>query len=97
VDRSTADLVADAKLVALVPAILAYLKANPKEPYFFATLAAFGATCAAKTIAHLAKGPWNEAFAMTALAKLSGHVDWPLDKLLAWANAQPESGPPCTP
>ncbi|HEX3479383.1 MAG TPA: HEAT repeat domain-containing protein [Kofleriaceae bacterium] len=97
VDRSTANLVADTQLVALVPAILAYLKANPKEPYFFATLAAFGATCAAKTIAQLANGPWNEAFAVDALAKLSGHADWPRDKLFAWANAQRESGPPCTP
>jgi hypothetical protein len=96
-DRSTAGLVTDAKLVALVPAILAYLKANPKEPYFFATLAAFGATSAAKTIAQLAKGPWNEAFAIDALAKLAGHDDWPTDKLFAWANAQRESGPPCTP
>jgi len=96
-DRSTASLVADARLVALVPAILAYLKANPKEPYFFATLAAFGATCAAKTIAHLAQGPWSEAFATEALAKLSGHADWSRDQLLAWANAQRESGPPCTP
>jgi hypothetical protein len=88
-DRSTASLVADAGLVALVPAILAYLKANPREPYFFATLAAFGATCAAPTIAQLAHGPWSEAFAIDALAKLSGHPDWPTERLLAWASAQP--------
>lgn len=92
-DRSTASLVADARLVALVPAILAYLKANPKEPYFFATLAAFGATCAAKTIAQLANGPWSRSFAVDALAQLSGHADWSADQLFAWASTQRECSP----
>lgn len=96
-DRTTATLVADARLVALVPAILAYLKAHPREPYFFATLAAFGATCAAKTIAQLANGPWSESFAIDALAKLSGHAEWSTAQLFAWASAQRESGPPCAP
>src|ERR1041384_7164439 len=87
VDRSPAALVADTKRVALVPAILAYLKANPRDPYFFATLAAFGATCAARTIAQLANGPWNEAFAVDALAKLSGHADGPRQAVCAGKHA----------
>ena len=97
VDRGTAQLIAQHKLTTSVPAILAYLTRQPRAAYFLETLAALGATCAARAIAAHATDAWSTGFAVDALRALSGHADWPKDQLFAWAAQQPDDGPPCRP
>jgi HEAT repeat protein len=97
VDRGTAQLIAQHKLTASVPAILAYLARQPRAAYFFETLAALGATCAARAIAAHATDAWSTGFAIDALRALSGHADWSKDQLFAWAAQQPDDAAPCRP
>lgn len=97
VDRGTAQLIAQHKMTAAVPGILAYLARQPRAAYFFETLAALGATCAARAIAAHATDAWSTGFAIDALRALSGHADWSKDQLFAWAAQQPDDGAPCRP
>src|SRR5262249_7088642 len=85
VDRGTAQLIAQHKLTASVPEILAYVARQPRAAYFFQTLAALGAVCAARAIAAHAGDAWATGFAIDALRALSGHADWSRDQLFAWA------------
>lgn len=97
VDRGTAQLIAQHKLTASVPGILAYLARQPRAAYFLETLAALGATCAARAIAAHATDAWATGFAIDALRVLSGHADWSKDQLFAWAAQQPDDAAPCRP
>ncbi|HZJ67401.1 MAG TPA: hypothetical protein VFD36_28025 [Kofleriaceae bacterium] len=97
VDRGTAQLIAQHKLTASVPGILAYVARQPRAAYFFQTLAALGVVCAARAIAAHATDAWATGFAIDALRALSGHADWSKDQLLAWAAQQPDDAAPCRP
>jgi HEAT repeat protein len=95
VDRGTAQLIAQHELTTAVPGILAYIAREPRAAYFFETLAALGATCAARAIAAHASDAWATGFAIDALRVLSGHADWSRDQLFAWAAQQADDAPPC--
>lgn len=97
VDRGTAQLIAQHRLAAAVPGILAYVARQPHAAFFFETLAALGATCAARAIAAHAGDAWSTGFAIDALRALSGHADWSKDQLFAWAAQQPDDAAPCRP
>ncbi|HEX4419357.1 MAG TPA: HEAT repeat domain-containing protein [Kofleriaceae bacterium] len=93
VDRTTSEIVSAHRMTTTIPAIVTLIATHRESGYFLLTLAALGATCALPAMADPALDP---SYATDALRKLSGHPEWTLAQLRAWAAQQPGDAPPCT-
>lgn len=95
VDRQTADAAGDQRLVAALPAMLAYLRAHPYDLAWLTAVKSFKAPCSARALAALLANNMTGSEALAALRALSGKPDWSAEQLAAWAQAQPEDIVPC--
>jgi HEAT repeat protein len=95
VDLTTANAAEDQRLIAALPAILAYLRAHPYDVSWVSVVKSFNAPCAARTLAMLLSNNMSGSEALATLRSLSGKASATAEQLIAWAQTQPDDTTPC--